>query len=98
MPAERVQNSPNIFSLQALANLEGLAEQVDIAIRRDLAHEGDPPGGDGQWLGGNEIPLRQLPQLALPAILGGCQAAQPLLNMLGVNRLFQSAEFALQGA
>jgi hypothetical protein len=71
---------------------------MDIAVGRDLADEADPTGGYGERFGGNQKPLRKLPQFALSAVLGRGQPAQALLNMLGVDRFFQPLEFALQRA
>ena len=36
LPTSGVQDDLNIFSFQAFANLEGLAEQMDVAIRCDF--------------------------------------------------------------
>ena len=55
LPASGIQDDLNIFVLQALADLERLAEQMDIAIGRDLSDESDSPGGNGQWLGWDEL-------------------------------------------
>jgi len=67
MRASRVQDDLNIFPLQALADLEGLPEQMDIAVGPDLTDDGDPAGRNRQWLGRDEIPWRQLLQFALAA-------------------------------
>ena len=60
MPTLGIQDDLNIFPLQALAHPEGLAEQMDVAVGSDLAaaRESDPPSGDGQRLGRDDVPLR----------------------------------------
>src|SRR5574341_1242367 len=97
MPTPGIQDDLNIFPLQALADLESLAEQMDIAVGRDLSDEGDPPGGNGQWLGRDEIASGQFLEFAAAAILGWRQTAQAPLDMLGVDRVLQALQFALEG-
>jgi hypothetical protein len=52
MSASGIQNNLDVLTLQALADFESLAEQINIAIGRDLSNEGDAPGCDGQRIGG----------------------------------------------
>ena len=56
MPSAGIQNDLNIFPLQALADFESLAKQMDIAIGRDLPDESDPPSRYRQRFSRDEIP------------------------------------------
>lgn len=51
----RIPNRFNILTLQALAQLEGLAEQMDVSVQRDLTDEGHAPSGDRQRFRGHAI-------------------------------------------
>lgn len=98
MSASGIQNNLDVLTLQALADFESLAEQMDIAIGRDLSNESDAPGCDGQRIGGYAIGRGQLVQFALSPMLFGGQASQALLDMLGVDGVLQALQFAFQGA
>ena len=89
----RIQNSFDILALQTLSNLVRLAEQMQVAVRRDLANEGDSPGRDGQRFDGNGIAGWKFLKFALPSVFLGVQTAEPSLDMLGIYRLFQTLQF-----
>lgn len=86
----------NIFSFQALADIEGLAEQMDIPMSSDLSEEGDPSRGNAQGFGWNNIIGRQFADLGSSAMLNRSQTADTRLNMLSVDRLLQAQQFALE--
>ncbi len=92
----RVQDDLNIFPLETFADLERLAEQVDVAMHGHLSDEADPPGGNRQWFGRDAIAAGQLAQLASSSILRRRQASQAPLDVLVVDGLLQPLKFALQ--
>ena len=50
-----IQQNFNIFAIEPFADKEGLAEQMDVAVFRDLAKEGDSSSGNRQRLLWDEI-------------------------------------------
>jgi len=82
----------NIFSFQALADVEGLAEQMDIPMSCDLSEEGDPSRSNAQGFGWNNILGRQFAELGSSAMLNRSQVADARLNMLSVDRLLQAQQ------
>ena len=110
MSAFRIQQDFNIFIFEPFADKESLAEQVHIAMFGDLAEEGDPSSGNGQEVVWDEIVERQFAKFGSPAILHRGQSVQAGLNTLaphcvwcsagvfGIDRLFQSLQFAFQSA
>jgi hypothetical protein len=93
-----IQKDFNILSFQSLANPEGLAEQVDVAMGCDLSEESDSSSGDWQCFVWNEIAGWQFAQFAAPTMLCRGQASQAWLDMLGIHSIFQALQFAFQGA
>jgi hypothetical protein len=88
----------NIFSFQTFADEKGLAEQVNIAMRRDLTEEGDASCCDLQRFGGNDIVEWQFADLDPFAMLGRCQATELRLRVLGIDGLLQAMQLAAQSA
>lgn len=86
----------NIFSFHPFANIEGLAEQMDISMSRDLSEEGDVSCRNVQGFSGNDIVGRQLADLGASAMLSRGQTANSRLNMLLVDRLLQAQQFAFE--
>src|SRR5512139_3602146 len=82
----------NILSFQTFADEEGLAEQVNIAMRRDLPEEGDVSRCDAQRFGGNDIVEWQFADLDPFAMLGRCQATELRLRVLGIDGLLQAMQ------
>ena len=72
----RIEHRLNELPLQALADLEGLAEQVDVALGRDLTNERHTSGGEGQRVERDIETGRQLLEFLPPAMLFWCQATQ----------------------
>ena len=64
-----IQLNFDIFSFQALADVEGRAEQMDLPMRCDLSEEGDPSRGNAQGFGGNNLLGRQFADLGSSAML-----------------------------
>ena len=98
MSAFGIQQDLNIFTFETLANKEGLAEEMHIAMFGDLAEEGNPSGSNGQRLVWDEIVEWQFSQFGSPAILHRGQAIQTRLHMLRIDRFFQALQFALESA
>ena len=71
---------------------------MHIAMSCDLTEEGNSSNSNGKRLMRDEIVERQFSKFGLPAMLHRSQAAQARLNMLNIDGLFQSLEFAFQRA
>ena len=55
-----IQDDFEILAFEALADPEGLAEQMNVAVRRDHADESDATGSNGQQFGWHSETRRQL--------------------------------------
>ena len=87
----------NIFSFQPFADVESLAEQMDLAMSCDLPEEGDVSSRDAQRFGWDNIVGWQFAELGTSAMLSWGQTTDLRLNMLLIDCLLQAQQFALEG-
>jgi hypothetical protein len=93
-----IQNRLDILSFHSFADLERLAEQMQVALRRDLANECDSPNRDGQGFCGNRVAGWQFLKFALAAVFLGSQAAQSSLRVLCIDGILQALQFTFESA
>ncbi len=65
----RIEHDFDVLALQPLADLEGLAEQLNVSVGRDLTNERHVPHRDGQRVERNVEVRGQLLQFLLAAML-----------------------------
>src|ERR1700687_1350951 len=97
MGALGIEHGFDVLALQPLANFEGLAEQVNLAVGCDLPDEDHAPGRNRQRDERNDEACGQLLQLLPASILLWRQATQAALNVLDIDRVLQPLEFVLEG-
>ena len=87
----------NIFSFHTFADIEDLAEQMNLAMSCDLPEEGYVSSCDAQGFGWDNIVGWQFADLGTSAMLSRGQTTDPRLNMLMIDCLLQAQQFALEG-
>src|SRR6516164_230862 len=97
-PPTGIHDQPQVQPPVPLPNAKRLAEDADRAGRTDPADENHTARCD-------RLPIRrhleargQLPQPQLPAVLCRCQAPEPGMDVLGVDRLLQPRQLPRQVA
>ena len=77
-----IQNNLNVLAFQAFTNVEGLTEQVNLAMHGHLPNKSYATCCDWQGFGWHNKTWRQHLKFLASSILFGRQAAQFALHML----------------